>query len=456
MGTRRRDRRRSGPVVRANATRFGRAASVSWLFSPSKQWADAHRSPGIPMRYTLLAFLCVISVVAYVQRSAMNGATKAIEDDLQISSNDLGIVMSVWYLGYSLFQLPGGWLADRIGSKPALILFALLWSVLTGLAGLVAGLSGLLLCWGLMGAAQAGIFPCCTKAIGATFPRTQQAFASGMLACCMSLGAALAPAITGQLLGPLTWPQIFALYAVPGLVWVILFALVVPRPDAPASPPPSTATTTVAVPVQWSKLVTDFQMLLLCFQQFLRAGAMVFFYTWFARFLQETKGISGQDAGGFAAWPPFAGAFGGFFGGVLSDWLLKRTGNARIARQGMTFVALVICAVVALVAYFVDDPRIAVLLISVGAFCGMASGVSAYALAMSYGGKRVATVFATMNMSGNFGATLFPLAVTWIVTATNNWNYALLLFVSMFGLSAVCWALLNPKGTLFGDVEEPQ
>ena len=415
------------------------------------------------MRYTLLAFLCVISIVAYVQRSAMNGATKAIEDDLQISSSDLGIVMSVWYLGYSLFQLPGGWLADRIGSKPALILFAMLWSVLTGLAGLVAGLPGLLLTWSLMGAAQAGIFPCCTKAIGATFPRTQQAFASGMLACCMSLGAALAPAITGQLLGPLTWPQIFALYAVPGLVWVILFALIVPRPDGPAAPLPEPVEKpddwhalppTTPNPVRWRKLVTDFQMLLLCFQQFLRAGAMVFFFTWFARFLQETKGLSSQDAGVLAAWPPFAGAFGGFFGGVLSDWLLKRTGNARVARQGMSFVALVICAVVAFVAYFMDDPRIAVMLISIGAFCGMASGVSAYAMAMSYGGKRVATVFATMNMSGNFGATLFPLAVTWIVTATHNWNYALLLFVSMFALSAVCWAMLNPKGTLFGDVEE--
>ena len=41
----------------------------------------------------------------------------------------------------------------------------------------------------------------------------------------------------------------------------------------------------------------------------------------------------------------------------------------------------------------------------------MASGVSAYALAISYGGKRVATVFATMNMSGNLGATVFPIAV---------------------------------------------
>lgn len=411
------------------------------------------------MRYTLLGFLCAITLVAYVQRSAMNGATKAIEQDMLITSQDLGWVMSGWYLLYSLFQLPGGWVADRLGSKPALILFAVSWSAMTGLAGLAGGLPALLIMWALMGGAQAGIFPCCTKAIGATYPRTQQAFASGALACCMALGGALAPAITGQLLGPLTWQQIFALYAVPGLIWAVLFAMTVPRPDGPrpgepeqrsedwhALPPPTAAAPARA---RWTKLVSDPQMLLLCFQQFLRAGAMVFFYTWFARFLQETKGLGAQEAGTLAFWPPFAGAFGGLSGGLVSDWLLRRTGDSRLARQGMTFVALCICTAVAAAAYFVADPHRAVFLISIGTFCGMASGVSAYALAIAYGGKRVATVFATMNMSGNLGATLFPVVVGGVVTATGNWNYALLLFVGLFGIAAVCWVFLNPRGTLF-------
>jgi nitrate/nitrite transporter NarK len=420
------------------------------------------------MRYVLLSFLCAITLVAYVQRSAMNGATKAIEDDIQLSSQDLGLVMGGWYLLYSLLQLPGGWAADRLGSKPALLIFAVLWSVLTGLSGLAAGPLGLLLLWAAMGGAQAGIFPCCTKAIGATFPKTQQAFASGALACCMSLGAAFAPMVTGQLLGPLTWRHIFAVYAVPGLLWAVLYWLLVPQPKAAAPEPeprrdeaedwhamPPSQEEAPPSRFRWGKLVTDPQMLLLCFQQFLRAGAMVFFFTWFARFLQETKGLSIRDAGGLAFWPPFAGAFGGLLGGLLSDWLLRRTGNSRLSRQGMTFAALVACTGVAGVAYLVADPHVAVLLISIGAFCGMASGVSAYALSISYGGRHVATVFATMNMSGNFGATVFPIAVGSIVAATGNWNHALLLFVLLFGTAGVCWVVLNPKGTLFDDPEVP-
>jgi sugar phosphate permease len=415
------------------------------------------------MRYTLLAFLCFITVSAYVQRTAMNGATKTIEAELGLGPDDMGLVMGAWYLAYAVMQLPAGWVADRLGSKPALLILATLWSLLTGLVGLATGFVGLVFLWGLMGGVQAGIFPCCTKAIGSTFPRAEQAFASGMLACFMGLGAALAPKITSMLLGTLTWQQIFALYAIPGLVWAVLFSFAVPRPDSPTpapAPEPESddwhalpqAASHMPGAVQWSKLVTDGQMLLLCFQQFLRAGAMVFFFTWFARFLQETRGVSQQAAGSLAFWPPFAGAFGGLCGGLLSDWLLRRTGNSRLARQGVTFNAMVVCAVVALTAYFVEDTQIAVLLISVGAFCGMGGGVNAYALAITYGGKQVATVFAAMNMSGNLGAALFPVVVGRL-GKTGHWSLVLLLFVSMFAVSAVCWAVLNPKGTLFGETE---
>jgi nitrate/nitrite transporter NarK len=197
-------------------------------------------------------------------------------------------------------------------------------------------------------------------------------------------------------------------------------------------------------------------MLLLCFQQFLRAGANVFYYTWFARFLQETRGLTTQSAGSLASWPPLVGALGGLLGGLISDWLLRRSGNSRMARQGMTFVALCLCSGFAAAAYFATDAQLVVLFLSVSAFCAMASGVSAYALAISYGGKRVATVFATMNMSGNLGATVFPVAVASLVAATGTWNSALLLYVAMFGTAALCWLILNPKGTLFDEVEEPK
>ena len=119
------------------------------------------------MRYGVLTLLCLATVIAYVHRSAITIPSKRIEAELGLGPEGMGLVMGTWYWAYAVCQLPAGWLADRWGGRRALLLFAVLWSALTGMVGLAAGLPGLLLIWGLMGAAQAGLFPCATKAIGA-------------------------------------------------------------------------------------------------------------------------------------------------------------------------------------------------------------------------------------------------------------------------------------------------
>jgi MFS family permease len=413
------------------------------------------------MRYNLLSFLCAATVIAYLQRSAIGVPSKVIGKELVISPQEMGQVWLAWYLGYALFQLPAGWVADRVGSKAALIGFAVWWSLLTALTGLATGFTGLAALWGVMGVAQAGIFVCATKAIGATFARTEQAFASGALACCMAGGAALSNYLTGQLLGRLTWQEILVVYAVPGLVWAVAFAIIVPRPDAPTLPhaddPHDWAATPPKLadkPVRWSRLLTDPQMLLLCAQQFQRAAAAALFFTWFPRFLHETKGLSEAQAGGYAAWPLLAGMAGGLLGGTLSDWMLRRTGNTRLSRQGLACLLTTICAGVSLAAYHAQTAEGVVLLVSAAGFCGYAAGVNGYATAMAMGGKRVAPVFATMNMCGNIGAGVFPFAVGLLVGGTGDWNLTLLLFAGLFAGSAVCWALLNPKGTLFPEASD--
>ena len=400
------------------------------------------------MRYGVLSFLCLVTVVAYLQRSALGVPSKTIEGELGLGPKGMGLVWLGWYASYAIFQLPSGWVAERLGSKSALVIFAVLWSLLTGIVGLATGFIGLVFLWSLMGGAQAGLFPCATRAIGATFSRTEQAFASGWLACAMAFGAALAQDVTGRLLGPLTWQEILAVYSLPGLIWALAFAFV-PRPDAPLARTP-TATSTKT---PWSRLVTNPHMLLLCAQQLQRAGATALFFTWFPRYLQETKGVTAVQSGSLAAWPLLAGMLGGLTGGYASDWLLRKTGRARLSRQGLAFCAMVVCAGVSLASFWIEDAETAVLLISIAAFCGYIGGVSAYAVAIAMGGKRVAPVFATMNMAGNIGAGLFPFAVGYLVEQTGNWSLALLLFATLYAGSGVCWLFLNPKGTLFD--EEP-
>src|SRR5258708_2321425 len=105
------------------------------------------------MRYRILAFLWLIPMVSYIQRAAISGPLPEIGRDLGLTDpiRELGFVQSAWYLCYALFQLPSGWLADRIGGSRGLMLFAVLASLATGIAGAARGYWELLAAWTVMG-----------------------------------------------------------------------------------------------------------------------------------------------------------------------------------------------------------------------------------------------------------------------------------------------------------------
>jgi MFS family permease len=334
------------------------------------------------------------------------------------------------------------------------------WSLATLLTAFVTDFVSLLVMWSLMGAAQAGAFPCAAKALGRIFPETERARATGLLASGMTLGGAVAPVMTAMILQSLTawadawsidrWRLLLGAYSIPGILWTVVFLGLVSLRTLPAA----SRTSVAIVPVDWSRLLRSWPLALLCAQQFFRAAGMVFFMTWFPTFLQKTRGVTLLGSGVLTTVAGIGGVVGSLTGGFFSDWLLLKTGNQRLSRQGIAVVGMGICSLLIVASYFVSDIQQSIALITLGAFCATFGGVSGYTVAISFGGRQVATVFSTMNMFGNLGAALFPLTAGWLVAQTGNWNLILFLFASVMAIDALCWAFLNPQGTLFGDEHE--
>ncbi|MCE2751129.1 MAG: MFS transporter [Pirellula sp.] len=413
-------------------------------------------------RYRVLVLLCTSAAIAYIQRAALSVPASEIASDLEFAdlARDMGWIQSAWYFSYGLMQIPSGWLADRLGSRRALSIFSVVWSLATLLTAFVTDFVSLLVMWSLMGAAQAGAFPCAAKALGRIFPETERARATGLLASGMTLGGAIAPVMTAMVLESLMawadawgierWRLLLGAYAVPGILWTVVFLGLVSVRTLPAGSRASVA----SVPVDWSRLLRSWPLALLCAQQFFRAAGMVFFMTWFPTFLQKTREVTLLGSGVLTTVAGIGGVVGSLTGGFFSDWLLLKTGNKRLSRQGIAVVGMGLCSLLIVASYFVSDIQQSIALITLGAFCATFGGVSGYTVAISFGGRQVATVFSTMNMFGNLGAALFPLTAGWLVAQTGNWNLILFLFASVMAIDALCWAFLNPQGTLFGDEHE--
>jgi MFS family permease len=410
-------------------------------------------------RYQVLALLCASAAIAYIQRAALSVPATEIAIDLRFEdlARDMGLIQSAWYFAYALMQIPGGAIADRLGSRRSLVMFCVAWSLATLLSAFATGFYSLLAMWGLMGAAQAGAFPSAAKALGRIFPETERARATGLLAAGMTIGGAVAPVLAASILEAISpwasavgvdrWRLLLAAYALPGLVWTMIFLGLISAQKLPAVERKNRPRSKV----EWSRLLSSLPMILLCSQQFFRAAGMVFFMTWFPTFLQKTRDVSLLGSGVLTTVAGVGGVIGSLTGGFFSDWLLQRTGNSRLSRQGIAVIGMGSCSILIVLSYFAQDINQSIALITLGAFCATFGGVSGYTVAISYGGRHVATVFSTMNMCGNIGAALFPITAGWLVAKTGNWNLILFLFAGVMAIDAVCWALLNPQGTLFGD-----
>ena len=409
-------------------------------------------------RFIALSGLCIAAVMAYVTRNAIGAAESTVRADLGLTKEQSGWLMSMFFWPYALCQIPGAWLGQKIGPRRALPLFGVLWSIAS--VGMAAGQFVIMLAMRMfMGVAQAGLVPVCTGVMSRWIPRTGQASASGAFAGFMSVGGVIAAPLTAWLIVGCGWRWAFALYALPGVVWSVWFhAWFRNRPAEHASvneaerllidPDQKSESAAASTTVPWTQILTSPAMGWICAQQFFRAAGYIFFSTWFATYLQEARGVKLISSGLLTALPLLADVFGSLAGGALSDLVLKRTGSVKLARQGLAIIALSLCAVLTFSAYFCTNVGLIVLVISLGTFCAAVGNPTSCAITMNMGGDYVAPVMSMMNMSGNLGAALFPLAVPWLQNLTGSWDAVLLGFGGLYVAGALCWAMLKVEGTV--------
>lgn len=422
-------------------------------------------APATRVRYLVLLWLCLAATIAYIHRGCLSVPATRIREELGLSTEQMGWVMGSFFWAYAAFQLPAGWMGDRWGTRRLLFVYAVTWSLATALMGLATGFVALLATRLANGAAQAGVFPCSVNTISKWFPATQRATPSGLLASFMSLGQVIGTGVTAYLLGLgfLSWQEVFVCLSLVGFVWAVFFhgwfrdyprehswvnageiALVEEGAVTKAGAPPE--------PLPWRTLLTSPQMLWICSQQFFRAAGLVFYQTWFPTLLQKTRGVSEVESGYLTMFPFVAIVVGSMLGGIISDWILQRTGSPRLSRQGLAIVNMLGCAALLAVAYPLENARLAVAVVTLSSFCAGVGGPAGYTITIDLGGRHVSTVFSTMNMAGNFGGALCPIVVPWLFGPDErDWNGVFLFLAAIYVAAAACWALVNPTRPIFAD-----
>ena len=193
-----------------------RSVSMGWL----KKFQSENR-------YVVFFFLYVGFCISYIDRSAIGLALPSISKDFALAPTQMGVVISAFFIGYSIMQLPGGWMADKFGSKSVILIALTLWSIFTFTTGHASSLAGLFFLRFVFGLCEGPYAGACYRGIAEYFPRElRPAFATGVLSS-NYIGSAIAPIIIVPLILWFGWRGMFQALGCIGLVYVFFYAFFV-------------------------------------------------------------------------------------------------------------------------------------------------------------------------------------------------------------------------------------
>src|SRR5947207_637376 len=115
-------------------------------------------------RNVVLFFAIALAVITYLDRVCISQAAPLMQEELGLTKTQMGYAFGAFGWAYALFEIPGGWLGDRIGPRKVLMRVVSMWSLFTAFTGWVWNLVSLIVCRFLFGIGEAGCFPNIAKA----------------------------------------------------------------------------------------------------------------------------------------------------------------------------------------------------------------------------------------------------------------------------------------------------
>jgi MFS family permease len=310
---------------------------------------DSRRVFGIGLSSQVLTVVCLMYLVMYIDRVNIATVAPRMSTDLGLNNTEFGFAISAFAYPYALFQLIGGWVGDRLGPRRTLAMSGLVVCVSTICTGLVGGLGSLVAARVVLGFGEGSAFPTATRALSVWMPRARWGFAQGITHSAARLGNALTPALIAGLMAYTSWRGSFVALGLFGLVWVALWWWVFrddPREHRSITveelarlPPPAARDANGNAPsVPWVKLAR--RMLPVAAVDFCYGWTLWVFLTWLPSFFFKSFHLDLKHSALFSSGVLLGGMIGDTIGGMISDWLYRRTGSLQVARRNLIVVGM--------------------------------------------------------------------------------------------------------------------
>lgn len=304
------------------------------------------------MRWWIVILLFLAAVLNYIDRQTLSALAPTIQIDLNMNDNDYANVINIFLIAYTISYLISGRIADKIGTKAALLVFVAWWSLANMFTAAASTVVSLSVYRFMLGLGEAGVWPAASKAVSEWFPAKERGIAIGLYTMGATIGATIAPYIViplathtysetmplvASLLGQGTgWKLAFILTGLAGLLWLIPWSLIYQKPEksnlissaeldmiqnSEAMENPDDLEIKNAW--SWKQILLFRGTWLLLGARLITDPVWYFYQFWFPKYLSADRGLSQEDLK--ITWIIYAAAgIGSLLGGILSGLIIKK------------------------------------------------------------------------------------------------------------------------------------
>lgn len=397
------------------------------------------------IRWRIAILLAVITTINYIDRSVFGVVAPVVRKLFEIGDADYGLITSGFLFAYGIGQLVSGPVIDKLGTKRAFGIAALLWSLATILHSLGRGLWSFFALRVTLGIAEAANFPAATKAVAQWFPARERATAVGIFMLGAGAGAIVTPPLTVWILETLGWRWAFIIPGGLGVLWVVLWNRWFHLPeDHPTLGQEErdmilSERSEQIAKESWTSLLRHKEFWGLLLARVVSDFPFYFFLFWLPQYLIDARGFDLRGIAMFAWLPWVAADLGALSGGALSSWLIERGRSIDFARKAVIWLgaALVLVTIPAVRA---ESGSVALGLICFGLFAIQLKGSVFFTLPTDlFPAAKVATVWGVFGAVGSLGGSVLGIIAGMMIESSGYTN----VFIMIALLHLVSAALLQ-------------
>lgn len=406
----------------------------------------------------VLLLICVMYGLTYIDRINVNTASLVFQKDLHFNASQLGWVFSAFGWAYLVLQVHGGWLSDRFGARKTLTVCGIVWAGATIVTGLAGGLASMIVARVILGLGEGATFPTATRALSDWAPASLRGFAQGITHAFSRLGNALTPPLVAWLIWKTSWRGSFIVLGLVSLVWVIVWWAYFR--DDPAKhrgisslelqklPSYAARMAKIKEPVPWGALIKRISPVTVVY--FCYGWTLWLYLTWLPQFFKNTYHLDIKKSAIFSGGVFAAGVAGDFIGGVVSDYILHRTGNRDRARRDMIVIGFLASAAFMVPVMMSRNINLVAICLSAAFFFAECTIGPFWAIPMDIAPRYSGAASGIMNVGSALAAAVSPLVAGYIIQWTKNYSLPFIGSMGLLVLGVVMAYWMKPNVPLAG------